>query len=418
MLTKKTLLMLLMCLFLFPAVVNATPPKETTKTVQALPPHVPNQVVVKLVNDVVLDKINQRYGTQLIQTFLGSGNIYLLRTDKDAAAVAARMSQDGRVKYAELNYILDTPVANPMGEWAWGSTDLTLSHEGNPMGEWAWGGSATDGLTQYATEMIGLPAAHQVSTGKGVTVAVLDTGVQADHPYLNGFVTTGYDFVDDDEDAADLFDFIDNDDDGLVDEAAGHGTHVAGIIHTTAPAATIMPVRVLDSDGRGNLFLIAEAIRYATMNGADVINLSLGSTFNSDLLADMLDFAQIRNVVIVAAAGNLNNDTPQYPAAYHNVLAVAALNPDGTRMDGSNFGEWVDLAAPGLSIYSSFPTDAYAWWSGTSMATPFAAGTAALVIADTPGIRSADVMERLIDSAENSLNAAETLQRPTLHQGQ
>ncbi len=401
MLKRKVFLLLLACLFMFPSLANAKRQTEQQVT-HALSPHVPHQIVVKLVNNKILSKVNKKFGTQLIDTILANENIYLLHTDRDAATLAAEMVKDGRVKYAELNYILDAPVANPMGEWAWGSGDLTIATEANPMGEWAWGGSATAGLTQYATEMINLSVAHDLSLGEGVTVAVLDTGVQAEHPYLTGYVTDGYDFVDDDGEAADTFDFIDNDGDGLVDEAAGHGTHVAGIIHTTAPAAQIMPVRVLDSDGRGNIFVIAEAICYAIFNGADVINLSLGSTIDSQVMIDILDFAQVRKVVVVAAAGNLNSDMPQYPAAYDNVLAVAAAAPDGTKMLGSNYGSWVDLAAPGLSIYSSFPTDAYAWWSGTSMATPFVAGSAALIISDAPGIRSAAVAEQLVESAEQT----------------
>lgn len=405
---KKTFLLLLVSLLLFPSLVSAKRPTEQTASADALPPHVPNQIVVKLVNSSVIDKINEKFGTTRLDTFLASGNIYLLHTNQDVATITTEMRRDGRIEYAEPNYLLDAPIANPLGEWAWGSDDLTVATEANPLGEWAWGGGVADGLTQYATDMIGLPAAHKVSLGEGVTVAVLDTGIQADHPYLVGFVTEGYDFVDDDADSADTFDYLDNDNDGMIDEAAGHGTHVAGIIHTTAPAAKIMPIRVLDSDGRGNLFLIAEAIHYAIHNGADVINLSLGSTFDSVLIADMIDFAQVRNVVVVAAAGNLDSDTPQYPAAYDNVLAVGATNPNGTRMDGSNFGAWVDVAAPGLSIYSSFPIDAYAWWSGTSMATPFVAGTAALVIADTPGVRSGNVLELL--SGEPLLNAEMALQ--------
>lgn len=415
MLQKKTLWYLLICLLLFPSIASAKKHDPAPANATSLPPHVPNQIVVKLKNDVALPKINNKFGTELLETLLDSQHIYLLHTDDDAASVAAAMVTDGRVTYAELNYIIETPVANPMGEWAWGSDDLTIANEANPMGEWAWGGNSTDGLTQYATDMIGLPTAHQTSLGEGVIVAVIDTGVQANHPYLAGHIASwGYDFVDDDSDPSDSFDHIDNDGDGLIDEATGHGTHIAGIIHTTAPAATILPVRVLDSDGRGNLYLIVEAIEYAVFNGARVINLSLGSTFDSALLADALAFAEQRKVVVVAAAGNLNSDVPQYPAAYDNVIGVAAVTPDSTRMDGSNYGAWVDLAAPGLSIYSSFPNDTYAWWSGTSMATPFVAGTAALILSQAYGLKSADVAARMVDSAENwntlnLLNSADAL---------
>jgi thermitase len=214
---------------------------------------------------------------------------------------------------------------------------------------------------------------------------------------------------------------------------------VAGIVHLTAPEAKIMPLRVLDSDGTGNVFLVAEAIQYAVRNGADVINLSLSSRRESDLLedvfedlvpeddddddddneADALVGVPPEGLVVVGAAGNANSDAPRYPAAEEGAIAVAAVNEEEKKAEFSNYdttGEekWIDVSAPGETIYSTFPTDkspsGYASWSGTSMATPFVAGQAALIRSIRPLLRpEADPgqpsVENYIKNTARSLDA-------------
>ncbi|MCL4859000.1 MAG: S8 family serine peptidase [Caldilineaceae bacterium] len=328
---------------------------------------VPRQVVIKLNADsgAAIEDINGNYGTSTLQMLLGSGGIYLLQTPSNTTveALVRRMQSDSRLAYAEPNFYGEAPEGGGRGKWAWaGSTP-------SPTG------------SQYAATMLRLDEAHAISRGANMVVAVLDTGVQLDHPLLaDRWTEARYDFVDDDPIPDEAFALLDRNGDGIVDESAGHGTHVAAIVTLVAPEARIMPVRVLDARGRGNVFLITEAVRFAAENGAHVINLSLGTTRPSQLLGETIEvIVNEHNVSVVAAAGNLNTNEQQYPAAGNGVLAVTAINQNQRRASFANYGPWVDLAAPGVDIYSAFPVNGYAFWSGTSMATPFVAGQAALL---------------------------------------
>lgn len=341
-------------------------------------PFVADQVVVKInvAAGVTIETINAAYGTTTLDTFLGSAGIYLLQVAPgwDVQTTVDVMEDDPRLIYVEPNFISQAPEGDPSETWAWGGYDP------QPY------------LGQYAIELVQLAQAHLVTQGAGVTVAVLDTGVQLDHVHLVDALTpAGYDFVDDDPIAEDSFNGLDDDNDGWIDEGAGHGTHVAGIIHLVAPEALILPVRVLDSEGQGNYYALAEAIDYAADQGAQVMNLSLGTTVDSDLLQEVVAEATAAGVVLVAAAGNLNSNAVQYPAANPDVLAVTAVGPLAVKADFANYGEWVDMAAPGESITSTFPVDGYAQWSGTSMATPFVAGQAALLRALFPTASAAGI---------------------------
>ena len=143
--------------------------------------------------------------------------------------------------------------------------------------------------------------------------------------------------------------------DGRVDELYGHGTHVAGILHLVAPDARLLPLRVLNSDGRGNNFRTASAIVYAAHRGADAINLSLGTSEQSMLLREAVNEAAQLGVVIVAAAGNLNTDAKQYPAAEACAIAVTSVNAQERKSSFANYGDWIGVAAPGENIYQRVP---------------------------------------------------------------
>jgi subtilisin family serine protease len=199
---------------------------------------------------------------------------------------------------------------------------------------------------------------------------------------LAGRLGRAWDYVDDDNDPTDRRDGKDNDNDGLTDEAFGHGTHVAGIVALVAPDATILPSRVLDADGRGNVFLVAQAIADVVEDGADVINLSFGTEDNTDskLLKDAISHAQHQGIVVVASAGNNGSTARRFPASAHNVIAVAGAGAAATGLASfSNRGTWVRVAAPSTDIVSAIPGGGYAAWSGTSMAAPFVSGEAALI---------------------------------------
>lgn len=343
---------------------------------------VPRQIVVKLKPNATIGAINndKKYRTRTLDKLLGSKKIYLLKVPKkkNPARVLELMENDRRIIYAEPNFRTGSPEGD-------------LRHRARPGGEPSAPSSDPGPYTsQYAIENLNLPAAHERARGAGSVVAVIDTGVQLNHRELRGSLTQArYDFIGDDSVPADTGNG--RDDDGEVDEMVGHGTHVAGIVRLAAPEATIMPLRALDPDGVGNVFVLGEAINYAAKKGADVVNLSLGASRESEFLEDILENVaegeegMPGGVVVVAAAGNENVSTPRYPAAGDDdVLAVASVNKNRKKSTFSNYGRWVDVSVPGRDIYSPFPKGQYALWSGTSMATPFVAGLAALLHSGVP----------------------------------
>jgi thermitase len=350
------------------------------------------QVVVKLKpTGATIENINTSYGSTTLERFPGSTEIYLLKLQagSDLLGVVENMTADPRLLFAEPNFLSQAPEGDGRHK-AWGVS--------------ASGPSPTD----YAPKALGLSEAHAISRGSGTTVAVLDTGAQLDHPALkaNFEGVKRYDFVDSDTNPSDRQVGRDADGDGYKDEMVGHGTHVAGIVDLSAPGAKIMPLRVLDTEGYGDVFAIAKAVSYAERNAADVINLSLGTPSRSRLLREAIDDAADKGVVTAAAAGNSNITVPHYPAAGTGVvaavdglLAVTSVDAYEKKSHFANYGVWVDIAAPGEGIRSAFPVSVYASWSGTSMATPFIAGQAALVHAVDGSLGPAGVERRIRCSA-------------------
>ncbi len=261
-------------------------------------------------------------------------------------------------------------------------------------------GSPQACATQPALAGLGLTLAHQFTTGGGVKVAILDTGAELAHPALAGRIAAGYDFVDDDSDPTELGNRIDEDADGIVDEALGHGTHVAGIVSLVAPGAQLLIARVLNDDGQGDMLAVARGVRWAVANGARVINLSLGGLGRSDAVQLALEEASNAGVVCVAAAGNWGSLVPEeFPATSRYAVAVAAVSADGVAAPFTSYGDYVDLCAPGVSIRSAYVNGGYALWNGTSMATPLVSGGAALVAALHSAWAPNKVVDRLLVTA-------------------
>lgn len=370
----------------------------------AAPDYEPGQIVVKLkplLGNNLLGIINRTYGTTTLASLPDHSDIFLLQAPLgvNTELLVQVMTRDLRLVYAELNYINESPED--------GGTNRT----------YGWGDDSTPMQNQDSTGAIHLEAAHDLSRGAGTLVAILDTGVQPDHPMLaNSIDVLGYDFVDNDLTPYETANGVDDDGDGRVDELYGHGTHVAGIVHLVAPDARLLPLRVLNSDGRGNNFRTASAIVYATHRGADAINLSLGTPNQSLLLQEVVGEAAQFGVIVVGAAGNLNTDAKQYPAAEACAIAVTSVNAHDKKSSFANYGGWIGVAAPGENIYSTFPVDGYAWWSGTSMATPFVAGQAALLRGANSQL-TLDEVGLLIGGTTDSLDGRNPAYRGKLGEG-
>lgn len=241
----------------------------------------------------------------------------------------------------------------------------------------------------------------KVTRGKEtVIVAVIDTGVDLNHPEFEGKLVEGINLINQDEPP--------QDDDG-------HGTHVAGIIAANTNNNEgiagitwynkIMPIKVLDQSGSGTLFDVAEAIFWATDNGAKVINLSLGNYAESEYLHEAIKYAYAHDVVLVAATGNDNTDELGYPAAYPEVIAVSATDNYLRRANFSNYGTYIDVMAPGVNIASTYPNNQYASLSGTSMASPHVAGLAALIRSQNPTLSNKEVENIIIKSTDDLGNS-------------
>jgi subtilase family protein len=250
-------------------------------------------------------------------------------------------------------------------------------------------------VTSWTYAAANLPAAWGVTTGsEKVSIAIVDSGVQATHPDLAGGVDPGYDFVDQDADAADLL---------------GHGTAVAGIAAARANnglgaagacwSCRILPLRVLGLEGFARLTTMATAVDYAVEHGAAVVNLSLYGENRNGALEASIRRARAAGVVVVAAAGNEGTTTPEYPAAYPEVLGVAATEESGGLAVYSSRGDWVKLAAPGCTPTTQLG-GGFGAGCGTSGAAPLVAGIVGLMRAQAPFASVAQI--------ETALGAAAT----------
>ena len=236
---------------------------------------------------------------------------------------------------------------------------------------------------QWALSQIQMSKLWQITPGNSeILVAVLDTGIDQNHEDLKGKVAIEINFTD-----------------SLTPgDVYGHGTHIAGIIAANsdngigivgmAPESQLINVKIADDKGRCQASAVAKGIIWAVNNGANVINISVELEKPSLELESAVNYAWSQGVVIVTAAGNEGSQSPVYPACYENCIAVAATRQDDTLAPLSNYGDWVDVAAPGFNIYSTLPDNSYGYKSGTSFASAYVSGLAALlfsVVTDTNG---------------------------------
>ncbi len=384
----------------------------TAATAQASGNAVPGELIVRFESGVSAAEsraIVSEADSTIDQRLPDKSAVVSVETGQSTAqAVQEIQAQDG-VAYAEPNYLVHRQ--------AW-TNDPFL----------------TNG-TLWGLFKVKAPTAWNAARGDGAIVAVLDSGIALDHPDLVNNIWQNPSELDDgvDNDGNGFADDIYGADwvhgDGMPDDEDGHGTHVAGTIAAdaddgnpavgVAPGARVMPLKFLDGQGSGNVGDAIAAIDYAVANGADVINASWGGPDYSTALEDAIRRAGDAGVIVATAAGNDasdNDSTPTYPSSMSlpNLISVAATDSEGKPASFSNYGRYsVDLAAPGVDIYSTVG-GSYEAWSGTSMATPFVAGVAALLRSAEPGISASAA----VDAIRQGVRPLRTLDGVVLTGGQ
>jgi serine protease len=397
-----------------------------------------DQIVFDFDDDVAnaeLVAFGQKYGLQVRLNSSHSDEANLFVADVAEGAVPyikdciAKSAPEGLIEAAEENFeysLFGQPT--PAIELTQGRITPARTAPAQPSDAPLFDGAPNDPLYQFQWnfKQIGAEEAWQVSTGRGVTVAVIDTGVAMENAPERG-ITRPKDL--DGTESTPGYDFVDND--AFAWDGHGHGTHVAGTIAQTtdnsygvaglAYNAKIMPLRVLNSRGFGQVSDISDAIRFAADNGAHVINMSLGGPLPSLVMSRAIKYAVKKGVTVVAAAGNGGKRGPSYPAAYKGVIAVAATQFDQNTTFYSQWGKFVDIAAPGGNTRVDQNGDGrpdgvmqqtlkdgktnehdFLLYMGTSMASPHVAAAAAMVISQ--GItRPAEVEEVLQKTADDSL---------------
>jgi hypothetical protein len=304
--------------------------------------------------------------------------------------------------------IVSSPEAVASGYSAWGSA---YGAWGSGWNSWAggwnsWAGGNTlpvfPGDNRTAFRQTKLMQAHAAarSYGEFVTVATIDTGIDLSHPMFQGRLSPEYTW----------YDFVDNDSDPqeVTGRFYGHGTGVAGVILQSVPRAQIMPIRALGPDGSGDLNDVISGIARAVDYGAQVINLSLGTNADYAVLKTAIDYATGNGVYVVASAGNTSVSSLTYPAAYAKasanakyLISVGSSNASGSRSSFSNFGNDLEIMAPGEAIVSAYPGNQIASFSGTSFATPIVAGAVALSLSEINGTAWSDVEAKLFQAAKS-----------------
>jgi subtilisin family serine protease len=304
------------------------------------------------------DRYLSSFGVRSASPALGDGRTFLLHFDTadDLSSRREQLLNDPNIAFVEPNYLLTTYS---------GPTGPIVPNDENYKQQW---GPAKVGADQTW---------NTLTTGGPIVIAMLDTGVSPTHPDLKDQLRPGFDFIGNDPNPSD-----DN----------GHGTFTAGIVAAAGNngigvagmtwGARVMPVKILDQDGRGPVSAFSQGIRYAVDQGAQIVNVSAGIPVPSQAMEAAVAYAIGKGRIVVAASGNQADGVQNYPAAYTNVIAVSASTKEDRIADFSSYGSFVWVAAPGKDIVSTYykEGDTYAQLNGTSASTPYVSGTIALML--------------------------------------
>ena len=344
-----------------------------------------SEITVMLRPNANINSFNARHRSYVLEQLPGA-NMYRLGWD-GGASVEDKLSEvrtDADLLVADRNYLLRSPEVRQVSHAFLDQVSHAFLDNQSPASFYG----------QPAMQNLHLSEAQSYTRGANVRVAVIDTGIDLNHPLFAGRL------------AAPRFDFVDNDatpQDEPGGDSYGHGTFVAGLIALTAPQSSLIAIRAFGPDGVATSFDVAAAIRFAADNGAQVINMSFGLDQDDLLIKNALNYAQTR-ALPVGAAGNDNLNWLQFPASLQNrTLAVTATTDDDRKADFANYNAGVQVAAPGVALYSAYPGNQWAWWSGTSFSTALVSGEAALLLALNP-LQTRPNLTRIITSGGVSLN--------------
>jgi thermitase len=337
-----------------------------------------NEVVVKFKRPPTELELNQIKADIKANRIKKLGDAYVFQANAMDAKQLMRYFKKWNIEYAEPHYIYLTNENTA-------PADVTVPND------------LLYSKYQWNLPIIETEAGWGVGKGStNVIVAVVDTGADLNHPDLKGRLQTGYNVVDPSSPPMD---------------DVGHGTHVAGVISALVNNNQgvagmtwynpVMPVKVLDETGAGNTYNVAQGIIWAADHGAKVINMSLGNYADANFLHDAIKYAYNKDVVLIAASGNDNSEEPGFPAAYPEVFAVAAADSAKKKASFSNYGDYIDVTAPGVNIASTYMHSQYASLSGTSMASPHVTALAALIRSTNPALKNTEVMEIMRKTAED-----------------
>lgn len=383
---------------------QVTGPSSVPLTFVPAPPDAPvlaeptEEIIVFVTGGGSINQVLQSTGLLLLDAIESKG-IYLLVQPAakrgDVAVAIKAVALNPNTLAVEVNRRVTPPENGCSLPLSVGAQQCTIGVvDGTPTpGEY---------LGQPALASIEAHAAQALSIGLPSIVAVIDTGIDPTHPVFAGRLAAGgFDFVTDRRGGVDVANGLDDDHDGAIDEGYGHGTHIAGTVLAVNPAARILSVRVLDSDGNGTAFDVAQGIFHAVDRGAQVVNLSLSMSEPSTAVSAALAYAEANGVRVFSSVGNTGSDQVLFPASYEpgaivqvgfpfippnapisglTIYAVAAVDAHDVLAGFSAYGADVDLCAPGVDVYSAVPGGGYAWWSGTSMACAVASGAASLLL--------------------------------------
>ncbi len=357
--------------------------------------YVEGQINVKFADGMTDEKINSLladYNASIKSTISGI-NVKVVEVPVgQEEEIRKQLVEQGVVKYAELEGIVRTQPSPNDPEY---SKQYGFNNTGQSI----------KGQAGKLDSDIKLESAWDVAKGSGVKIAVLDSGIDLNHPDLASKVVLQKVF------AAN----------SVLADKLGHGTHVAGIISAntnntqgvagTCPDCQLMIGKVISDGNVGQWSEVASGVTWAADNGAKVINMSLGGYEFSNTLKDAVNYALQKSVIIVTAAGNDNTTNKFYPGGYDGVITVAATDNKDQKASFSNYGDWVEVAAPGKDIFSTLPTEShsyqgngvalnYDYLSGTSMAAPMVSGVVALIWSTQPNASSHEIINKLYDTAD------------------